>query len=65
MATVQSLATEAPAPRTSAHLRPLDSVLIALDALEETPCQWCHALLTLIKAHLEATEIPTGWEVLS
>ncbi len=65
MSAVHSLPIEAAAPRTFVHLRPLDSVLIALDALEETPCQWCHALLTLIKAHLEATEIPTGWEVLS
>ncbi len=44
---------------TSAHLRPIDAVLIAL---EETPCAWCQGLLRLIKAHLEA-DIPAGWEV--
>ena len=52
----------APRAATSAHLRPLDSVL---QALEETPCAFCQGLLRLIKAHLETTEIPGGMEVLN
>jgi hypothetical protein len=48
---------------TSAHVRPLDSVL---GALEETPCTWCQGLLRLLKQHIEEQSIPAfGWEVLN
>ncbi len=48
---------------TPDHLRPLDAVLVAL---EETSCTWCQGLLTLLKAHLEATNVPAfGQEVLN
>lgn len=39
-----------PDARTSEHLRPLDSVIAAL---EESPCAWCQGLLRLILQHLE------------
>ena len=45
------------------HLRPLDAVLVALEA---TSCTWCQGLLTLLKAHLEETNVPAfGLEVLN
>ena len=50
MATIHPTSTGA-ARRTPDHLRPLDSVLVAL---EETSCPWCQSLLKLLKAHLEA-----------
>ena len=53
----------APQARTSTHVRPLDSVLCAL---EETPCTWCQGLLRLLKQHIEEQSIPAfGWEVLN
>ncbi len=45
------------------HLQPLDILLISL---EETSCTWCLGLLRLLKAHLEATNVPAfGQEVLN
>jgi len=49
--------------RTSAHVRPLDSVICAL---EGTSCTWCQGLLRLLKQHIEEQSVPTfGWEVLN
>ena len=63
MATIDHLTTtSAQTLHDRTHLRPLDSVLIAL---EETSCTWCTGLLRLLKDHLEA-DIPTaGSEVLN
>ena len=45
------------------HLRPLDSVI---QALEATSCPWCLGILRLIKQHLEETNVPAfGLEVLN
>jgi hypothetical protein len=43
---------------TTAHTRPLDSVIQALD---DTRCAWCAGLLKLLKQHIEAG-IAGGWE---
>ncbi len=53
--------TSAPALHDRPHLRPLDSVI---QALEATSCTWCQGLLRLLKQHLEA-DILSGWEVLN
>jgi hypothetical protein len=42
--------TAAPDQRIHDHSRPLDTVILCL---EDTPCAWCHAMLTLLKRHLE------------
>ena len=44
--TDRSLSTSAAA----LHLRPLDSVILMLEA---SSCAWCQALLRLLKSHLE------------
>ncbi len=44
------------------HLRPLDSVILALEA---SPCAWCQGLLRLIKQHLEEGVPAYGLEVLN
>ncbi len=56
MQAVQPTTTGAPAAlHDRTHLRPLDAVLVALEA---TSCTWCQGLLTLLKAHLEETSVP-------
>jgi hypothetical protein len=49
-------------PQTHAHLRPLDTVITAL---EETRCTWCAGLLRLLKQHLESDIPALGSEVLN
>jgi hypothetical protein len=62
METARSLTTSAQTLLDRTHLRPLDSVILALEA---TSCTWCQGLLRLLKDHLEA-DIPTaGSEVLN
>ena len=61
MKTIQALPTAHDA-RQSAHLRPLDSVI---QALEASPCAWCQGLLRLIKQHLEEGVPAYGLEVLN
>ncbi len=39
----------------TAHLAPLDTVIIAL---ETTDCAWCLNIFKLLKAHLEAHGVP-------
>ena len=36
------------------HLQPLDAVIVACEALQESPCTWCQGLMTLLRRHLEA-----------
>ncbi len=48
--------------RQSAHLRPHDCVITAL---EETPCLWCQGLLRLILQHLQESIPALGSEVLN
>ena len=62
MAAQQPTTTTAHDARQSAHLRPLDSVI---RALEESPCAWCQGLLRLIKQHLEEGVPAYGLEVLN
>ncbi len=40
--------------QTHIHLRPLDAVIVACEALQESPCTWCQGLMTLLRRHLEA-----------
>ena len=59
----QPPSTSAPALHDRTHLRPLDSVI---QALEATTCTWCAGLLRLLKAHLEEASVPAfGQEVLN
>lgn len=60
MAVVQ-LAPAALDQRIHDHSRPLDTVILCL---EGTPCAWCHAMLTLLKQHLEDVAF-RGQEVLN
>ncbi len=63
MQAVQPPVHGAPALHDRTHLRPLDSVIIAL---ESTSCTWCAGLLRLLKAHLEEANVPAfGQEVLN
>ncbi len=63
MATLQPPTTGAPALHDRTHLRPLDSVIQALEAMS---CPWCQGILRLIKQHLEETNVPPfGLEVLN
>ena len=62
MAAQQSNTPTAHDARQSAHLRPLDSVILALEA---SPCAWCQGLLRLIKQHLEEGVPAYGLEVLN
>ena len=54
--------TSAPALYDRTHIRPLDSVILALEA---TNCTWCAGLLRLLKAHLEEGTPVLGQEVLN
>ena len=62
METARSLSTSAQTLHGRTHLRPLDSVI---QALEETSCTWCTGLLRLLKEHLEVAIPPAGSEVLN
>ncbi len=59
---LQTTPTGAPALHDRTHLRPLDSVILALEA---TTCTWCAGLLRLLKQHLEADIPAAGTEVLN
>lgn len=51
---------------TSVHLHtaPLDSIILALEALEASPCRWCQDMLRMIKRHIEELHVPArGLEV--